>query len=246
MGIKYSINEGFFDTWSSSMAHILGFWFADGSIEDAPSMRGKYLRVTNTDKDRILLIREQLHAEHPVVRLSPTSIHGKTRYFLRFGSHAMFRSLIRHGLFPHKSLTMSLPSIPTRYFADFARGYFDGDGCVYLERSKGSKGQIITRRLTVVFTSGSKQFLDELARRFTEHIGIRKIPARSSHRSYQIRYSTVDSVKLFCLFYGNTHPDLYLRRKFAIFAQYFQLRPSRTNHEIVHILAVLKRGHVVK
>jgi len=27
---RYLLNEKFFDKWSSEMAYILGFWFADG------------------------------------------------------------------------------------------------------------------------------------------------------------------------------------------------------------------------
>lgn len=228
------------------MAYILGFWFADGSVEDTPSMRGKYLRVTNTDKDRIALIQKVLHAQHQIIRLPPTSKNGKPRYFLRFGSHVMFKSLLRYGMVPRKSLIMTFPPVPTRFFADFVRGYFDGDGCVYLERSRGSKGQIITRRLTLVFTSGSKQFLEELGRQLVKYAGVQKVPVRTSHRSFQLRYSTSDSVLLFCLLYKKVLPGLYLQRKFGIFAQYFQLRPLRVNRTIGHILDVVQHGHVVK
>ena len=30
--LKYSVNEKFFDKWTSQMAYILGFTFADGNI----------------------------------------------------------------------------------------------------------------------------------------------------------------------------------------------------------------------
>ncbi len=141
---------------------------------------------------------------------------------------------------------MIMPTIPVTYFSDFVRGYFDGDGCVSLERSKGSKGQAIIRRLTVVFTSGSKQFLKVLARQLAEHTGIQRVPVWLSNCSFQLRYSTTDSTKLFCLFYKQVRPGLYLRRKFDIFAQYFQLRPSRVTDGIARILDVFQHGHVVK
>ena len=43
MGLKYPVNEKFFDAWSSEMAYVLGFIFADGSLEDSPNIRGKYI-----------------------------------------------------------------------------------------------------------------------------------------------------------------------------------------------------------
>ena len=36
---KYDINEDFFDVWSSKMAYVLGFWFADGYMRIEKSYR---------------------------------------------------------------------------------------------------------------------------------------------------------------------------------------------------------------
>lgn len=33
MGLKYSVNEKFFDAWNKGMAYTLGYVFADGSLE---------------------------------------------------------------------------------------------------------------------------------------------------------------------------------------------------------------------
>lgn len=45
MGIKYKVNEDFFNEWSHKMAYILGCYYADGSLEDATYLRGKYIRM---------------------------------------------------------------------------------------------------------------------------------------------------------------------------------------------------------
>lgn len=57
MGVKYDSNERFFDRWNPEMAYVLGFMFADGSLEDASYLRGKYVRVSSTDKDRVVAMR---------------------------------------------------------------------------------------------------------------------------------------------------------------------------------------------
>ena len=69
----------------------------------------------------------------------------------------MVRDVMKLGVTPNKSRTMTLPEIPEEYFWDFVRGYFDGDGSAYAE----SPG-----KLRVVFTSWSEQFLKQLEARF--------------------------------------------------------------------------------
>lgn len=246
MGIKYAINERFFDRWSREMAYVLGFWFADGSVENAQHIRGRYLRVTSTDKDRIAIIRRLLQSRHTIVTMSPRSRRDKKRYLLRIGSHRMYQSLQKLGLYPRKSLTVCYPLVPSRFQSDFIRGYFDGDGCIFLERTRGTTGKRIVRRLTAIFTSGSKAFLHGLATKLSLTASVAKIPIRDSHRSFQLRYNTTDSVRLFSFFYKNTPKGLYVSRKFDIFAQYFQLRPSRVDTNIAEILYRCRRGHVVK
>ncbi len=51
MGIKYQINRYFFKVLSPEMAYVLGFITADGSLEDASYLRGKYLRICSSDKE---------------------------------------------------------------------------------------------------------------------------------------------------------------------------------------------------
>ena len=53
MGIKYRVNENFFEKWSPLMAYVLGYIYADGNLDDSPYMRGKYIKITSTDLDSI-------------------------------------------------------------------------------------------------------------------------------------------------------------------------------------------------
>ena len=53
MGIKYAVNEKFFDVWSPRMAYTLGYIFADGCLQELPEFRQKYISVTSTDPETI-------------------------------------------------------------------------------------------------------------------------------------------------------------------------------------------------
>lgn len=244
MGIKYDINENFFDEWDPSMAYLLGLIYADGSLEDSPYIRGKYLRFSSTDLELVTTLKKLIEAEHPITELpSPTSRH-QQRYFIRIGSHWLYNQLEKLGLTPKKSLTMRLPLIPSEFFGDFVRGYFDGDGCVYVEKTSKEGGVTQIRRLQTIFVSGSKQFLIEMGKELQSVLALQSIPLNTHHRAFELRYSTSASIKIFKLLYRTTSPEAKLERKFAKFGEYFTLKPQHKDQEIVTILN--KHGHVVE
>ena len=235
MGIKHKVNEEFFDKWNPAMAYVFGYWCADGNILDASDyMRGKYISVTSTDKEVIASFKNILDSEHKIIECAPYGNRQK-QYLLRIGSHRLFDALSRMGLTPNKSLTMKFPKVPKKFLPEFVRGYFDGDGCVHIEKGRGSAGNIILKRLRVLFTSGSRRFLVELLGAL-EKAGIANGRIFDSHRSFQLIYPTSGSVALFKFMYANVKRPLLLERKFAIFSEYFKLRPSRVDKQIAKII----------
>lgn len=148
----------------------------------------------------------------------------------------MFTDLLKLGLSPRKSLITEFPQdVPADCLSHFTRGYFDGDGCVHIMRGQGRYGQEICRGLVVIFTSGSKVFLEGLRNRF-EDIGFKngKISFGSPAR---LKYPTSESIQWFQVFYGNISDTLFLKRKRDNFIKYFQNRTRKTNS---NILATLK------
>lgn len=237
MGVKYSIDPFFFKNWNHRMAYVLGFIYADGGM--FISSRGKYVVITNTDKSTILIIKKWLKSHHKIRKEKSEFKNRKNRYILRIGNKEIYDSLIQIGLFPNKSLTIKIPEIPEEYFRDFLRGYFDGDGCVHLYRSKGIKQKIILRRLSVIFTSGSEDFLRGLLRRIRSFVIIKQRKVYKSHKSFQIRFSTKDSIEVFKLIFGGKTKEYILKRKLNIFLEYFKLRPQRVDNNVLRILRCL-------
>lgn len=245
MGIKYKVNENFFNIWTSKMAYILGYLYADGSLEDASYLRGKYVRVTSIDKLTIENIRKILQSEHKIVILKPPkNTNGKIRYFLRIGSHALYESLLKLGLYPNKSLTIKFPDIPNIFLADFIRGYFDGDGCVHIEMAEGIKQKKILKRMVITFTSGSLDFLEKMNYIIKKELNLNQGSVYYGHRSFQLKYNTAASIEVFKFLYSSYKKDLFLKRKFNIFRKYFKLRPQRIDYDIACMLR--KYGAVAK
>ena len=147
----------------------------------------------------------------------------------------MYDDLLGLGMYPCKSLTVKFPQIPLKALPHFVRGYFDGDGCVHLERGKGLTQKIILKRLSVIFTSGSEDFLTGLREKLEKDLRISQGKVYNGNRAYRLRYNTKDTMRLFPFMYGGSH-GLYLERKFDIFRAYFKLRPSRVDKNIETVL----------
>lgn len=195
------------------MAYVLGYFFADGSIEDWPYFRAKYIKAISTDEEQISLIKKELSSKHTIEIIKPTLSNHRTKYRIRIGNANLYESLLILGLTPKKSLTMLFPRIPIKFLEHFIRGYFDGDGCVYIERYKGKM-----KRLSIIFTSGSKEFLNEMCSKLHDLLGLMQTKVYNSRRSFQLRYSTHDALKIFKFIYRNKG-RYYLKRKYNIFTK---------------------------
>lgn len=156
-------NEDFFKKWTPEMAYVLGFFTADGNM--IKNKRGAcFIEFYGTDRDIIEKIKILLNSNHKIgVRhMEKINENWKTAYRLQIGSKIIFGDLLKLGLTPNKSLTLKIPTVPKEFFSHFVRGYFDGDGHVsaseYQKKDRKNKSRVIITG----FTSGSKQFLEEL------------------------------------------------------------------------------------
>ena len=223
MGIKYHVDETFFDTWTRSMSYMLGYIYADGCIGNYPYMRAQYLGIDSTDLQTIITFKNWLSSSHKIKTRVSQWDNGKRIYSLRIGSHKIYDSLVRLGVTPRKSLTMIFPDIPREYFSDFVRGYFDGDGCVHLEKIIRKNGKMRPRKLNIIFTSGSDQFLIRLSELLHEYFGLILQRTLRSWTAFQLRYGTKDSMRLFAELYKSCKKGDYLERKYEIFKEFFKL-----------------------
>ncbi len=217
MGIKYQINSGFFKNWTPEMAYVLGYIFVDGSLEDASYIRGKYLRISSKEKEILEEIKKTLESHHNLqVRESQMVKHrngyykSSKLYMLRIGDHNIYRDLIKLGLTPRKSLSMIFPKVPQKYFGQFLKGYFDGDGCLYVKKPG---------ILRLIFSCGSLKFLKSLTANLNKYLGIKIQPIFYNSYSYQLRYYKNDTLKILNYMYKNQNKP-YLKRKYQIYKQF--------------------------
>jgi transposase len=147
---KYFFNEHFFSEWSPDMAYVLGFLFADGSLEKSGGRIYFYQKAPAILYD----IARVIGYDGPLHKVGTNrEIHA-----LVLSSKVMVNSLAQYGLYPGPiSFIIRVPDhVP--YPADFVRGYFDGDGYSRYYRDE---------KLLIGFTSAAKQFLLDLANRLS-------------------------------------------------------------------------------
>ncbi len=215
MPIPKTYNKDFFKTWTSDMAYILGFMYADGNIVE--TKRGThFVAVYSADEDILVGIKKCFESDHKLSKkVSKTGVV----YRIQIGSKEWFADLAMLGLFPNKTKRMQLPHIPSEYFGSFVRGYFDGDGNVwagFINRSRKTP----TRVLQAGFTSGSHEYLVSL-RNVLQSMGIQGggLHASKVGNYSRLILSTRDALKLYKIMYNAPH-KLYLKRKKVVFEQF--------------------------
>lgn len=138
---NYLVNHDYFKSWDHDMAYILGFIVADGNIQK----NGNYVKVEVKPDDVSVLefIRDKITPGYKLRQSRPSEVRW-------YPASAIIKSdLAKLGITPAKTGKEILPpNLPKKYFWDFVRGLFDGDGCV--------------QDCLVCITSNSKKILDDL------------------------------------------------------------------------------------
>lgn len=129
---KYDLNQEYFNHIdTSSKAYVLGILYADGSLD-----KGEWkVSISLIEKDLSVLkfIKNELESTRPFFfnERNKKNSNFQNSYNLSVNSKALWEGCYKWGLTPNKTFTTTFPlNIPSEYYSDFIRGYFDGDGYV--------------------------------------------------------------------------------------------------------------------
>lgn len=195
---KYTLNERFFDKLNEKKAYVLGFWWADGSIEIRLSKKTgnrRYARfvIANKELNHLKLIAKIIGWNGPIRK---TKSKGKICYRLLCSSNKLVDSLIKIGARSRKSFQPNLPVLPSKLLRHFVRGLFDGDGGICYKKYK-NRHKKYTSELTTYFSAGNCTFLKNLIKILHEECGLRiKEPAHTSPNGWKIHFAQYDSYLL--------------------------------------------------
>ena len=203
------------------MAYVLGFFAADGNI--IKNKRGAhFFSIGIKEKDILHAIRRVMDSNHKIgVRKRENGI----LYTLQIGSKEIFYDLARLGFGGKKTHRMAIPIMPKKFLPCFIRGYFDGDGNIWLGyKHKDRKKPLLT--LQSCFTSCSEGFIESLYKNLKE-AGLVGGSLYKRDNVFKLSYSTHDSLKLYrFMYFCYSTCDLCLQGKKKVFEKYLKkMRP---------------------
>jgi len=127
------------------------------------------------------------------------------------------------GIKPRKTYEPFTIKVPQKYFPDFVRGFFDGDGTVFIYKVNN------VPQIKAKFKSTNFSFIVELNRQLCKSLNIpeksihREVPQKNKVVQYYIDFYIDDCEKLYQFMYGN-NPVLYLFRKRRVFEKWKSIK----------------------
>jgi predicted nucleic acid-binding protein len=168
----YTINENYFDEVDTQeKSYFLGLLYADGGyVRDSIS-------ISLQEKDAYLLqkMNDNIGSNKP---LRYYTNNWDCRYAkLSISNKHLVSKLHDLGITPRKSFKIRFPKLKSHLIKDFIRGFFDGDGCLCIQK-KSNKG--------LVTITSNESFCNDMKKIICEEIKINcqvyKIKNKTSNR----------------------------------------------------------------
>lgn len=189
-------------------AYILGFICADGTIVGHNGILDT-LNITASikDKEHIQSINKFLNGK---IGFYNSVLNGKEFPIIRLSlySRKKVKNLNNLGIIQNKTYYSGSKVFDNvKYKSDFLRGYFDGNGCVSINKKGQINVEMCSRNIPLL-----NSFLDFIKKNVKT-----KANVTIGDGVYRIRFGgNKSSKKIYELFYSN-NPILYLNRKRSIF-----------------------------
>jgi DNA-binding transcriptional regulator WhiA len=183
-------------------AYWLGFLYADGYV----SQRGS-IELCLKDKDHVEKFKNAIHSEHKISKKNVT-LKGKTfvEYKISIRDSKIVSDLEKYECFSNKTFTIECPQLDSlELYRHFVRGYFDGDGCLTVDKRNNISCQ---------FTCGSYSFIKSLQSYLREVVHIdTTLRIIKNENAYDLRTkSSGDAFHLVDFLYDKS--SIYLNRKY--------------------------------
>lgn len=204
---------------TSEKAYWLGFIYADGSI----SKRNVFsIKLSTKDINQLYKLKSDLKSEHVIGEYEMDTEYGHIKYcMLSIHSIEMCKQLKKLGVEYDKTKICNFPDeniLPKEFIWDFIRGFFDGDGSVYVSTNKWEHG--IYKTPGVSFT-GTENILQSILEEVKQHYPTKTIvrPYYNGKPVFDLKFGGIELVNtIYHLIYNNA--TRWLERKRSVFEQF--------------------------
>ncbi len=147
----YTLNESFFEEIDTeAKAYFLGFLYADGNVN--PDNNTIKLAIQERDLYILERFNKEIESNRPItLTIRPEENWQNTSAFA-VSSRKLFDDIQKKGCFINKTFTLKFPTedqVPKDLIHHFIRGYFDGDGCMFIGKKLVSFSMIGTLNFLV-------------------------------------------------------------------------------------------------
>lgn len=209
IGRKYPCNDDYFKVQTPNMAYILGFIASDGNI--AKKENCITIELAERDTEVLEQIRAETQSQRPIKHYTKNSTQQKTCKFAVWSSEWK-KDLAHYNILPNKTFILKPPYfLQSKYYIDYIKGYFDGDGTIYQRQDD--------ERVCFEIAGASKEVIYWIRnvlinQYYVETNEISTSILDNGTVMYRLYTSNKNSIKqLYNLFYKNSSCNLSLQRK---------------------------------
>jgi len=178
------------EKWSSNLAYAVGLLASDGCL--SLPVHGYLIDLTSLDRDQLENYISCLGVPYKITKKYGSN--GKEYLRVQFKNVRFYEFLLSIGLTPAKSKTIGAIKVPDKYFLDFLRGSFDGDGSSYDYYDPRWKSSFM---FYLTFCSASEPHIFWMREIIEKLVGVHGHISKSRGSSmYSLRYAKREGVIL--------------------------------------------------
>jgi len=182
--------------WSSNFAYAIGLIVTDGNL----SKEGGRISFVSKDIEQIKNFNKSLGIDIKI-GIHHSGSTSNTAYRVQFRDISFYDFLVLIGIKPVKSKTIGEVKVPEKFFFDFLRGCFDGDGTFY---SYWDPRWRSSHMFYVEFVSASIIYIDWLKSKLENEIGVfGHVTNDGKGATHQLKYAKKEAVEIIKNMYYN-------------------------------------------
>lgn len=194
-------------------AYWLGILYADGCVRNEKNM----VTLTLNIEDEYIL---EKFANFVSEDLKPTK-HSINAKRVSISNSKIYNDLLNKGLMERKSLKLKFPNIkilPIYLQSHFIRGYFDGDGGLFIETNKNGKTKSLLFHIT-----GTFEFLEEVQKILGTNNKLNIESKNGNVATLRIK-GNQKTLRIMNFLYKDA--AVFMKRKYNIYQQFIEMKST--------------------
>jgi intein/homing endonuclease len=216
---KFAIDPDYFEEINTrDKAYITGMLHSDGCIT-----RTGQVRIKLCDLELLEEISSKIYKDRPLYNGGGKGRNKKNK-LLVITQEKIYRDVQKHGCCLDKTYNLEFPTtIPNYLMGDYLRGFFDGDGSIYIYEKKSYRPATVK----IVATRKWAENLVKWLKQFDIDSAIYD-DKRHDNRITGFHVCNVPSlIKFYDLIYKDIEDQIFLKRKFDRYSDYYKFKTQR-------------------